>query len=64
MYQSQNLKENDNLEDLGEDWRIILKRILQKKGLKVVGRFFWFKTGTSEGLLGHKSDESSCSITH
>jgi hypothetical protein len=50
IYGSENLKERDHLEDLGEDGKIILKRILNRMricGLDSTG----LEQGSSGGLL-------------
>jgi hypothetical protein len=40
------LKGRDDSEDLGVDWRIILKLILRKKGWRVWNECTWLRIGT------------------
>jgi hypothetical protein len=48
-----NLREIDHLEDLGIDWRIILKWILKKYDGWIQTAYMWHSTDTSGGLLQH-----------
>jgi len=41
----------DHSEDLGVDWRIILKWISRKLGWEVWTGFIWLSIGTSSGVL-------------
>jgi hypothetical protein len=47
----QNLNRRDNLEGLGADGRIILKRIIGKQDGRVRPGFIWLRIGTGGGLL-------------
>jgi hypothetical protein len=51
---SKYLKGIDHLEDVGLDWRIILKCILEKTDVSVWTAFIWLRIWTSGGdvLLG------------
>jgi hypothetical protein len=44
-------KESSHVEDLNEDERIILKRILEKKDWVILTGLTWLKMGSSGGLL-------------
>jgi hypothetical protein len=46
-----NLKERDNLKDLGRDWRIVLKWILKQWDERTWSGVSWLRLGTSGGLL-------------
>ena len=46
-----NLRERDNLEDLGTDRRIILKLMLTKWDRRRWTGFVWLKTGIIGGLV-------------
>jgi hypothetical protein len=44
-------REGDHLEDLGVDWRIILKLIIKKWYGKVWPGLIWLRIGRGTGLL-------------
>jgi hypothetical protein len=45
------LKERDHLGDLGIEWRIILKWILNEQDGRTWTAFMWLRTGANFGLL-------------
>jgi hypothetical protein len=50
-FRSENLKEGNNLEDLGIDGSILLRGILIKYGGRARTVFISFRVGTGDGLL-------------
>jgi hypothetical protein len=50
-FSSENLKGKDNCEDLGVDYRIILKWILNKQGVQICTGLIWFKIAISHRPL-------------
>jgi hypothetical protein len=46
-----NVKELDSLEDVGVDWRTIIKWILKKYSVRLLSGFIGLRIGASGGLL-------------
>jgi hypothetical protein len=50
-FDSEYREESAHLGDLGVDWRIILRWILGKQGVRMLTGFIWLSLGSIGGLL-------------
>ena len=57
-----NLKEQENLEDLSVEGRLVLKQILKKIRGRPCALLIWLGTGASSMLMVNVVNEPSCSI--
>jgi hypothetical protein len=59
-YWLENLKGRDNFRELNVNGRIIPKRILNRKCVKTLIGFIWFRARTSDGLLEYSNELPDC----